>query len=200
MLPFFRKLFIYIALIFIPFWIIGFLFFSLYVLNLKPATALDKIDGLAVLTGSNERIPEGLSLFRKAKNKPLLISGMNPKVKESFILTKVEKEAIPYITLGWTAFNTRGNAKEIKTWAEKNALKKVLLITSFYHIPRSLLEASFLLKNKVEFFIHPVFPKGFHQNIHWIYTKNAWFIFLEYNKFVFVLGRNALFSLFEKGV
>ena len=100
MLPFFRKLFIYIALIFIPFWIIGFLFFSLYVLNLKPATALDKIDGLAVLTGSNERIPEGLSLFRKAKNKPLLISGMNPKVKESLMLTKVEKEAIPYITLG----------------------------------------------------------------------------------------------------
>jgi uncharacterized SAM-binding protein YcdF (DUF218 family) len=44
------------------------------------------------------------------------------------------------IVLGKQAKNTRENALEIDEWGRQNNISEILLVTSDYHIPRSVIE------------------------------------------------------------
>ena len=177
----------YLSLMIIPLWIIGFFGFCLYVLSLEAVKEI-KTDGLAVLTGSPERIPEGLRLFKEHPEVKVLISGMNPRVVETKLYKNIPSEAIPRLALGWTATNTYENAREVRQWVLENKMKSVTILTSFYHMPRSLLEIGNLL-TETELVPAPVFPKGFYESPKWLHTRTAWLMFVEYNKTLFVLCR-----------
>ena len=81
------------------------------------------------------------------------------------------------------AQDTRGNAKETAAWIQKNQVKSIILITSFYHMPRSIFE---VLKETPDLRIipQPVFPKSFNNSVDWIRTRYAWLLFIEYHKFL----------------
>jgi uncharacterized SAM-binding protein YcdF (DUF218 family) len=173
-------------------WLGGFGGFCLHTLNIRSIEKI-KTEGLVVLTGSPERIPEGLRLFKEHADLKVLISGMNPKVPETRLYKNIPEEAIPRLSLGWTATNTYENAKEVRQWVQNNHLKSVTILTSFYHIPRSLLEIWDVLP-ETKLVAAPVFSKGFD-------SRTVWLLFAEYNKTLFVLGRIGLkkIFLFEKG-
>lgn len=184
---------LYCGLIVLTVWLIGFIMFCAYALSLQSDTS-EQHDAVVVLTGGNNRVQTGLQLMTRQKADYLLISGVNKKVKRAQLLKKVPKSQQEKITLGYAAENTVGNAREIQDWILKNKIDSISLVTSFYHMPRSIFEIS---KRNPSLKISPcpVFPKSFGDSVDWIKTRYAWLLFIEYHKFIFV----HLASLF-KGV
>lgn len=117
-----------------------------------------QVDGVVVFTGGSNRIETALSLLEDGLNVPVLISGVHPAVQEDDLLKEVTNSNLSYITLDYKSLSTRDNAQMTKQWANANDLKKVGVITSHYHMPRSLL---YLKRANLTQTIHPmaVFPE-----------------------------------------
>lgn len=153
-------------------WGAGFAFFSYHVYTMKIP---DKIptDGIVVFTGALGRIPVGVSLLRQRLAKKLLISGVSAG--------NDIKCCDGFLTLGYQAKDTCGNAQETALWMKENHFSSLRVVTCDYHMPRSLLE----LKKKlplVQLISHPVKT-----------SKNIYKIFKEYNKFILTYLKNILF-------
>ncbi len=175
---------VYCALIVSTIWLIGFAIFCAYAFSLQ-SDSLEKRDAVVVLTGGSNRIDTGFRLMKQQGADYLLISGVNKKVSSDKLLKKVPKADRKKITLGYRAENTVGNAKEINQWVKDKEIKSVLLVTSFYHMPRSIFEIN-KLNPQLKIAPRPVFPKTFGDSVDWIKTRYAWLLFIEYHKFIFV--------------
>lgn len=174
-------------------WIIGFVAFCLYALSFK-YSPYKQSDAIVVLTGGSNRIQTAIDLMEQQKVAFLLISGVNKQVTHKKLLQNVSKDLKSKITLGYHAENTYENAHEINEWIRGKKIHSIILVTSFYHMPRSILEI--LQANaSLQIVPWPVFPKSFSNSVEWIKTRYAWLLFIEYHKFLFVhlkyfLGRN----------
>lgn len=164
------------------FWGIGWVWFSANVVSMKPHDLQAKTDAIIVLTGGGNRVNTGLDLIKDQKAKYLFISGVNPKVKpeELIALWKGRKEeTLPKITLGYTADNTATNAIESEEWIRRNNIHSVRLVTSNYHMARSLLIFHQKIPDLV-IYKHPVTPDDFEP-----WKEQFWpLTFSEYNKFI----------------
>ncbi len=160
-------------------WLIGFCAFGLYAYLMKYA-AVPQAQAIVVLTGGAERLQTALELLEQQKAPRMLISGVNSRVSTKDLLQKLDKEYLPLIELGYSAENTYGNALETKKWLKENHIQSILLVTSFYHIPRSLFEMRAQLPN-TEIYPVPVFAG---RSSEWPRTRSAWLVFVEYNKFI----------------
>ena len=174
--------FLYVMIIGISLWLIGFAGFCLYALSFK-FQETEHADAIVVLTGGGERVPTALNLLKDNYADHLLISGVHPSVKMNDLTKGLSPNIRQRITLDYIAKDTRGNAKETADWILKNKIKSVILITSFYHMPRSVFE---VLKKSPDLNIipQPVFPKSFNDSVDWIRTRYAWLLFIEYHKFL----------------
>ena len=92
------------------------------------------------------------------------------------------------IQLGYMADSTYTNALETSQWIKENQLNNIILVTSFYHMPRSLLEMHHRLPN-LEVTPYSIFPRQIGESTHWIYTNYAWQLLLEYNKFLITYSK-----------
>jgi uncharacterized SAM-binding protein YcdF (DUF218 family) len=169
----------YTAVVTIACWLLGFCVFTAYAYMLK-YSIIPSADGIVVLTGGAERLPTALSLLKEEKAPRMLISGVNEKVSLGALFGRIDEEYLKRIELGYKADNTFENALETKEWAQKNDIHSVLLVTSFYHMPRSLFELRTQIPN---IRIYPV-PVFMQTEQHWTYTRSAWLVFVEYNKFI----------------
>lgn len=175
---------LYTCLLAVLIWLLGFCAFVLYALSFK-LTPETPTDAIVVLTGGTDRIGTAVELLKERKSNYLLISGVNKMVSTEDLFKKTKPELLEKITLGYMAENTQENALETAAWIHNKNVKSVLLVTSFYHMPRSIFEV--LDKNpSVTVVPHPVFPKSFDDSVDWIRTRYAWLLFLEYHKFLFV--------------
>ncbi len=164
-------------------WGLGFFWF----LSILPKIALDDervtADGIVVLTGGSGRIQAGLDKLSKGYGKRLLISGVNQKLSEETILNAIggNKElADCCIDLGWNATDTRTNAEEAIGWAEDNNFTSILIVTTDYHMPRTILEFEGLSHNIT---LYPVaVPRG----------EALPSLLIEYSKYLTRLTRSAL--------
>lgn len=176
--------FLYACLLVILIWVLGFFAFVLYALSFK-FTPETPTNAIVVLTGGTDRIDTAVELLKDKNAQYLLISGVNKRVSTSDLFQQIEPATLDKITLGYMAENTKENAQETAAWIRNKNIKSVLLVTSFYHMPRSIFEV--LDKNPtVQIIPHPVFPKSFDNSVDWIRTRYAWLLFLEYHKFLFV--------------
>ena len=145
-------------------------------------------DIIIVLTGGSGRIEYGLQLLAERKADILFISGVGEKVTIDDIIKqapiairgKLNKEKI---ILGRNAENTIGNAKEVASWLSDKATHHVLLVTSNYHIPRSVLEFSTEMPQLV-IIPAPVLPKDFKPDNWWKDDEDRALIFSEYHKYI----------------
>ena len=176
-----RKLALYISSIIILFLIYGFVIF-LTKINYNKVNFNHETDGIAVLTGGKGRISLGLELFIKKNNLKLIISGVDKKVSDKSIIPNDLKNKAS-ITIDKVSESTYENAKIINKWTSKYKLQNVTIITSYYHMPRSMILIQSLAPT-INFYAYPVEKKvsdkiSFRENILYYF-----FLTEEYIKYL----------------
>lgn len=126
----------------------AFILFSLYnawsEINMSKVNAWTEhptADCGVVLTGGPQRIREGFDLLAQKRIGKLIISGVYKEVRLEDLIPRVDyyPELSPEdIILEKSSLTTYGNAQESLSLVEALNCRKVLLITSFVHMPRAL--------------------------------------------------------------
>ncbi len=139
-------------------------------------------DGIVVLTGGDERITTGLELMADGRGRRLLISGVNRANRNPQELSRRIGEALPAccIDLGYQAMNTIGNADEARHWAMRWGFRSIMVVTSDFHMARSLVEFSRAMPD-IKLIAHPV-PSRFGRQPWWSSRALAQTLAREYMK------------------
>ncbi len=175
--PVLKSIIILIGLIVII-WFAGLLYFTTVVLSAHQEQIYQKTDAIIVLTGGKKRINTGLKLLSDEVSEYLFISGVNENVHLAKIKEMhVDGYKLPEccIDMGFMAKNTMDNAAETRSWLEEKGFNSIRLVTSDYHIARSMLEFRHVMPS-LEIIKHPIREYSLNHRKYW---KN---IFIEYNK------------------
>ena len=151
-----RKLALYIFSLIILFLMYGFVVF-LKKIEYNKINYDDQTDGIAVLTGGKGRINLGLALFDKSRNLRLIISGVDKKVSDRTIIPNDLRNK-SNITIDKDSKSTYENARIINKWTSKHKLQNITIITSYYHMPRSMMLMQSLMP-AINFYAYPVEKK-----------------------------------------
>lgn len=155
------------------------------------------IDAIIVFTGGENRVQSGIDLISNNIGKRLFISGVNPDTNIFDISEQIlsdEDLLNCCIDLGKKANNTIENAIESIDWIKNNNYKNVIIVTSNYHMKRSL----FILKNfdrSINFIPHNVQSKFLQNKNIPIYAKMKTII-SEYSKLTYT----RIYFLIEKRI
>lgn len=139
----------------------GFLRFAEEVATLRTPTDLDGADGIVVLTGGTLRIDRALALLERGEGQRLLITGVNPGtgVRSLTRLTGADEALFACcVDLDYDALDTIGNAEMTTRWAREHGMDRIVLVTSDYHIPRSVIELA-SVANAPAIVPYPVSPE-----------------------------------------
>jgi uncharacterized SAM-binding protein YcdF (DUF218 family) len=116
-------------------------------------------DAILVLTGGENRIAEGYRAWKEGKGRDLFILGAGREAKLSSILpggSEVSPDSLPRIHIeGWSE-NTLENAFSAKSAVVSRTYRKVILVTSDYHVPRAYLAFRTILPATVTISVIPV--------------------------------------------
>lgn len=106
--------------------------------------ALDRnADGIVVLTGGTSRVADAMELLAEGRGKRLLITGVHPGTGFGEIARLVpahERLVACCVDLDHSAVNTVGNAIETRRWAIARGFRSLIVVTSNYHMPRTMAE------------------------------------------------------------
>jgi uncharacterized SAM-binding protein YcdF (DUF218 family) len=122
----------------------------------RPSPPPPRADGIVVLTGGAERVETGLRLLAGGQARLLLVSGVAHGADLAELAHLAGLNPAPLagrVTIGHLAVSTRGNAAETRAWADSHAIRSLIVVTAFYHMPRALAELRPMLPD-VE--LHPV--------------------------------------------
>jgi uncharacterized SAM-binding protein YcdF (DUF218 family) len=175
------------------FWLGGFLSFIQNIQD-TPLPSFQGIDGIVVLTGTPARLNAGFALLKEIPDTRLLVSGVNAKVTRETLRQAMGQSTNLMdccVDLGRIARNTVGNAEETALWAKNLDIDNILIVTSAYHMPRSLVE----LRRKMPGRRLVAFPvESTTLNIDSWWTSIHTFVVIggEFNKYVFSLMRSRL--------
>ena len=149
-----------------------------------------RADGIVVLTGDEERISTGVRLMVEGRARRLLITGVHPGTRVPSELKRridggdTRREAVVKccVDIGHDATNTSGNADEARQWIDANGFRSVIVVTSGYHMLRSLAEfARALPDTRLE--AYPVLTsRALHLERWWGHWPTARLLVGEYFK------------------
>ena len=116
----------------------GFLDFWLHIP--APVATPPKAEAMVVFTGGSKRVSTGGKLLEEGFNGPVLISGVYPGLSVDQIVfeSPLPENLKAHIDLDYAARTTAGNVRETLNWAEQKGVHSIILVTSWYHMPRSL--------------------------------------------------------------
>jgi uncharacterized SAM-binding protein YcdF (DUF218 family) len=121
---------------------VGFLSF-VYSLDRVERRPEARTDGIVAMTGGAQRIGDAIDLLAQGYASRLLISGVNERTSRDEIarLNPGQRRLFDCcVDLDYRARNTIGNAIETRRWAEQNRFRSLIVVTSNYHMPRTLVE------------------------------------------------------------
>lgn len=147
---------------------------------------VERADGIVVLTGGSHRLPEAARLLAEKRGTRLLISGANRVTSRSDLLQKSGISAELFeccVDVGYIAQDTGGNADETMRWVESKGYASLIIVTSSYHMPRSLAELRRTMPD-VKLIPYPVVTQGFRKDHWWRDFSTARILFSEYVKFI----------------
>jgi len=122
-------------------WLLGFGWFLH--LATQDAPPLRHVDAIVALTGGPDRVEVALRLLADGAADRLLVSGAGEKTDLAVLAHLAGIDPAPLeqqITLGHAAHSTRGNALETLAWASDQSIGSLLVVTSWFHTPRALVE------------------------------------------------------------
>ncbi|MDJ0613900.1 MAG: YdcF family protein [Rhizobiaceae bacterium] len=103
---------------------------------------VNSADAVVVLTGGANRISTGVDLLKSNHGRRLLISGVGESTTRADLGRILKDPSTMYgccIDIDRVSLNTRGNAAQTADWVELHNFNEILLVTSSYHMPRSLM-------------------------------------------------------------
>ena len=132
--------------------LIFFISFVLFVVNIRWELPLPKglkCDTIAVFTGDRDRIKVAMELIDTVHANTVFISGVYKNSTIYSILPNQDDLLSKDISvvLGYEARNTAGNAQELRDFVEDMNIDEVVLVTSDYHMGRSIREVEKCCKN-----------------------------------------------------
>lgn len=148
-------------------------------------------DGIVILTGTPARLKFGLELLKNGAAKRVLISGVNSQIsRETLRLALGESATVMSccVDLGRIAKNTVGNAYESSLWAEENKFESLLIVTSAYHMPRSLVELKRQMPNKT-LYAQAAINDVLELDGWWLKPSTTYILMSEFNKYLISLIR-----------
>ena len=170
-------------------WFSGLIWFTANIPKTKINSRI-QTDAIVVLTGGAGRLEEGFKLLDTEKlAKQLFVSGAARGVDVKALLKVAKRRPTNLnccITIGYDADNTIGNAYETSHWMRANQFRSLRLVTSNYHMLRSLEVFHRILPN-ITIVSHPVLPKTFNVKYWWRNLDASKMIFSEYNKYLVTL-------------
>lgn len=150
--------------------------FSFRVRGLNP-------DAVVVLAGGKGRIEEGVRLYREGKGERLFLIGVDPSVKKSDLYKDTpEMRSSEQVYLEKVSRNTLENAIFARELILKNNVRSMLLITSRYHMKRSLLIFRNILPKDIAIYPHPVTSKNSTET-WWSHGGSLRLLFSEFYKY-----------------
>lgn len=178
--------------------LIGFVAFAHGVREAAAPSPAPEAEAIVTLTGgSTERLETGVRLLEQAHGRRLLISGVNPQVKDQELFALLHLDgALAHccVDLGRSAEDTLGNASETAAWARRNGFRKLILVTDDYHMPRSFAELRIALP-EAEIIPYPVETR-WTQGSRWRTDMDAAArIGGEYVKYLTIRAREALIEM-----
>jgi uncharacterized SAM-binding protein YcdF (DUF218 family) len=156
--------------------------------------SFSRTDGIVVLTGGSERIDEGLKLLADGRSKTLLLSGVHRGTSRQTLAKLTRQKPALFkccVELGREAGDTVGNARETAAWAVRHSMESLRLVTSAYHMPRSLVEFRSAMAD-VRLIAHPVFTESVKLDGWWRWPGTAMLLAGEFNKYFVSLTRARL--------
>lgn len=164
--------------------VVGFLFFATAAMRMEPSGP--RADAIVALTGGPSRISDAVVLLSEGRGGRLLITGVHPGVRERELARVVPRAAGLMhccIDLDHRALNTLGNALETRRWARSWGFGSVMVVTSHYHMPRTLLELGRLMPG-VALVAHPVRSDVVDPENWWRHTRSLRVLAFEYVKYL----------------
>jgi uncharacterized SAM-binding protein YcdF (DUF218 family) len=169
--------------------------------------ALDRnADGIVVLTGGASRISDAIELLAAGHGKRLLISGVH-RATSTAEIARINPRYQRFVTccvdLDHSAINTVGNAVETRRWVKDRGFSSLIVVTSAYHMPRTMAELARQLPGTV-LVPFPVVTDRLRNEPWWASAPTARLILSEYAKYVVAqlrmrIGPAALTSADERG-
>lgn len=149
-------------------------------------------EGIVVLTGGAARIDGALRLLAEGRAARLLISGVNPAVGEKELAgtldAGLEDKMACCVDLGRAAKDTIGNAAETREWAISHGYHSLIVVTSAYHMPRSLSELKGAMP-EIELIAYPVSSPELRLEDWWRDRQALAFLLREYGKYLVAATR-----------
>lgn len=139
----------------------GFLVFADHVASVR-SPERPVADGIVALTGGEQRIEDAAELLEEGSASRLLISGVDERTTRAALAERSPELARLMgccVDVGRQALDTHGNALETREWARRRGYDSIIVVTSAYHMPRSLAEIGRELP-EVELVPYPVNPDG----------------------------------------
>jgi uncharacterized SAM-binding protein YcdF (DUF218 family) len=163
----------------------GFVVFARAVASYTPGPPL-RADAIVVLTGGELRLLAGARLLKEGRGARLLISGVNPHASRDDLRRVSGLSARLFsarVDIDYAAHTTSGNANETRTWARSKGFTKLIVVTSSYHMPRSLMELRRTMPH-ITLVPHPVVSNRVRASHWWTDAYTARVLLAEYVKFL----------------
>lgn len=164
---------------------VGFVTFAEMVARTAPP-ADPRADGIVVLTGDTARIDVALALLAEGRAERLLISGVNPTVSREAIAAMVADELRPALDCCVDIDNARDtieNASSTGEWAADRGFSSLIVVTSGYHMPRSLAELGGAMP-RMQLIAFPVLSPGLDLTAWWRNPAALNLLVREYSKYI----------------
>ena len=162
-------------------WALGFIWFAV---ALPQPAEQARTDAIVVPTGSGGRIERGLDMLQAGAAQQMLVTGVDASVQPDEFVAQF---AVPNrvmdccVTLGFSALDTRGNARETAEWLTERGYTSLRLVTADWHMRRAALELQDQLPAGIDVLRDAVRSE-----------PSLWTLFLEYHKFLAVWILQAL--------
>ncbi len=181
-------------------WMGGFLHYTHEISGPK-FKSTNTAEGIVILTGTPARLKVGFELLKSGAAKRILISGVNRQVsREQLRIAMGESDEIMNccVDLGRIAHDTVGNAYEASLWASEHKFNKLIIVTSAYHMPRSLVELKRQMPNKNLYAFSPA-TDALKLEKWWKSPALFYVLSAEFNKYIISLFRARLENMAMNG-